>query len=125
MRYRGIRQASDRCGDCKSLGMANQAARALQFTIQQHVRAARAFHTGLIAETQRHLEILERLEQPLDVLRRPNLFRRETLSAVDESCRLMRRLEEMKHPWRETYRDFRESVQKIRGLLRRRLRRAT
>jgi hypothetical protein len=105
--------------------MANRAAGLPHLAIQQHVRAARAFHTGLIAETQRHLEILQRLEQPLDVLRRPDVFRRETLSAVDESCRLMRRLEEMKQPWRETYRDFRESVQKIRGLLRRRLRRVT
>jgi hypothetical protein len=105
--------------------MANRAAGPLEFTIRQHVRAARAFHTGLIAETQRHMEILQRLEQPLDVLRRPNAFRRETLSAVDESCRLMRRLEEMKQPWRETYHDFRQSVQTIRGLLRRRLRRAT
>jgi len=87
--------------------------------VQQRVRAARAFHAGLIAETQRHLDVLRGFDRLIDVLRNPEHRLKDKLKAADESWRQLRRLERLKYPWRATYADLRQSVHTIRLLLRR------
>jgi hypothetical protein len=87
--------------------------------VDQRVRAARAFHAGLIAETQRHLDVLRGFDRLIDVLRHPEHRLKDKLKAADESWRQLRRLERLKDPWRTTYADLRQSLHTIRLLLRR------
>ena len=82
---------------------------------QRHIAALRAFHTGLIAETHRHLRVLQEMTQHIDLLRRPQLAPSAKLAAVRETCRQLRALESLKRPWRETYRDFRHSLGRARS----------
>jgi len=84
---------------------------------QRHIAALRAFHTGLIAETHRHLRVLQEMTQHIDVLRRPQLTPTAKLAAARETCRQLRALESLKRPWRETYRDFRRSLGRARALI--------
>jgi DNA/RNA-binding domain of Phe-tRNA-synthetase-like protein len=81
---------------------------------KRHVAALRAFHTGLVAETHRHLHVLTGMARHIDVLRQPNRLADEKLAAAHASCRLLTKLERLKQPWRETYRDFRRSLKRAR-----------
>jgi hypothetical protein len=87
--------------------------------VMRHVSAARAFHTGLIAETHRHLHVLRRMARYIDVLRRSNRRATEKLTAAAASCRELRSLEELKRPWQDLHRDFRYHLRRAHALLRR------
>lgn len=92
--------------------------------LHQHVSAVRAYHTGLVSETQRHLHVLQAFERHIDVLRHPSRLPGEKLKAAHESWRHLRRLEQLKGPWRETYKDFRGSLRRVRTLLKQMVKRA-
>ena len=83
---------------------------------QRYIAALRAFHTGLLAETHRHLRVLEQMRPQIDVLRGLQPTAPEKLNAVDEAFRQLRALEALKQPWRETYRDFRRSLRRVRAV---------
>jgi hypothetical protein len=84
--------------------------------VERYIAALRAFHTGLLAETHRHLHVLEQMTPQIDVLRRLQPTTPEKLTAVDETFRQLRALEALKQPWRETYRDFRRSLRRVRAV---------
>jgi hypothetical protein len=79
---------------------------------QRHIAALRAFHTGLLAETHRHLRVLQQMAAHIDILRRPQPTAPEKLAAAHGAWRQLRALEALKQPWRETHRDFRRSLRR-------------
>lgn len=83
---------------------------------EQHISALRAYHTGLVAETYRHLRVLAAMAEQINILRRRHATPREKLGAVQATCRHLRALETLKRPWVETYRDFRRSLRRARAL---------
>jgi hypothetical protein len=83
---------------------------------RRHVAALRAYHTGLVAETHRHLHVLTEMSRHIDVLRRPNGQFADKLAAAHACCRQLVRLEGLKQPWRDTYRDFRRSLHRSQAL---------
>jgi hypothetical protein len=82
--------------------------------IQRHISAIRAFHTGLIAETQRHLRVLQEMARHIDLLRSRYTPPPAKLAALRAACRQLRALEALKQPWRETYRDLRHRLRRAR-----------
>jgi hypothetical protein len=86
--------------------------------VKRHVAALRAFHTGLVSETHQHLYVLAQMARHLDVLRQPSQRSEEKLAAAHAGCRQLTRLERLKQPWREPYRDFRRSLQRVRTVYR-------
>jgi hypothetical protein len=84
---------------------------------ERHIAAIRAFHTGLVAETQRHLRVLREMSRYIDLLRRPQTTPPAKLAALRAACRELRALEALKQPWRETYRDLRQRLRRARVLL--------
>lgn len=93
--------------------------------VRRHILAIRAFHTGLIAETHRHLRALQQMAPYIELMRRPYPTTSAKLAAVRAACRELRRLEALKEPWRETYRDFRRSLGRARALFARLVRRSS
>jgi hypothetical protein len=93
----------------------NQADR---LALARHVSAARAFHTGLIAETHRRLSILTQMAEHLDVLRSPGAAAATKITAIEVSCRHLVALGKP-GDWRGTYRDLRGSLHAIRAHLKR------
>ena len=87
--------------------------------VAQHTRAVRAFHTGLVAETYRHLHVLRAIDHHIDVLRHSERELSEKLTAAQASWRELRRLEHLKEPWRETQRDLSRNLRRLRILLER------
>jgi hypothetical protein len=85
--------------------------------VKRHISAARAFHTGLIAETYRHLHALQKMAPFIEILRHPDRRPHEKLAAATASCRELKALERMRQPWRDTYRDFRHSIQRAQAVL--------
>ena len=85
--------------------------------IQRHIAAIRAFHTGLVAETERHLHVLDEMARHIDLLRRPHATAAAKLAAVRGACRQLRALEALKQPWREIYRDLRYRLRRARVLV--------
>ena len=85
----------------------------------RHTSAARAFHTGLIADTHRLRVTLDKMVPHLDVLRRHALASSERLAAAEASCRHLKTLRRLAEAWRDTYRDLQTSVRRVRGHLRR------
>lgn len=83
---------------------------------ERHITAIRAFHTGLIAETQRHLRVLDDMARHIDLLRRRHTTASAKLAAVRAACRELRALEALKEPWREIYRDLRYRLHRTRVL---------
>ena len=79
---------------------------------QRHIAALRAFHTGLLAETHRHLHVLQQMTAYIDILRRPQPTAPEKLAAAQGAWRQLRALEALKQPWRETHRDFRRTLRR-------------
>jgi hypothetical protein len=101
------------------IDMSVRLSRSRQYSdVKRHVTALRAFHTGLIAETHRHLHALQQMVQYIDVLRHPTQPTQEKLAAAEASCRELKSLERLRQPWRDTYRDFRTSLRRARTLLR-------
>ena len=84
----------------------------------RHVTAARAFHTGLVAETQRHLYVLRAVARHIELLRQRRRPSRERLVAAEACCEHMKTLESLRQPWLETFRDLRTSLHNLRALLR-------
>ena len=85
----------------------------------RHVSAARAFHTGLLADTHRLRDALTVLAKHLDVIRQRRTGIAEKLDAADASCLQLKILETLGDSWRETYCDLRGSVHRVRLHLRR------
>jgi hypothetical protein len=79
----------------------------------RHISAIRAFHTGLVAETQRHLHVLKEMGQHIDRLRSRDIPPQAKLADVRAACRQLRALEALKQPWRETYRDLRDRLRRL------------
>jgi hypothetical protein len=84
---------------------------------QRHISAARAFHTGLVAETHRRLRSLRDLAVHIDVLRHSNRQPAEKLAAVKACDVHLATLERLTRPWRDTYRDLRQSLRRARTIL--------
>src|ERR1700738_78500 len=86
--------------------------------LTRRVRAIRAFHTGLLAETHRHLHSLRQMAPCIEILRHPMRKADEKLAAVEASCRQLKAVERLRQPWRDPYRDLRDSLRRARALLR-------
>jgi hypothetical protein len=86
--------------------------------MRECVTAFRAFHTGLIAESHRHVHALRAFERHIDVLRHPARRVRQKLAAAHYCWRRLEHLEQLKAPWQDTFRDFKESLRRVRALLR-------
>lgn len=87
--------------------------------VLRHASAARAHHTGLLAETDRLVGVLRKLAQHLSVIRErgPNLS--EKINAAEESCCHLRSIETLRSAWGESYVDLRRSVRRLRFHLKR------
>jgi hypothetical protein len=85
---------------------------------QRHVSALRAFHTGLIAETHRHLHVLMEVARHIDALRKPTVPPEAKLAAANASARQLTKLKRLKQPWCETYLDLLRSLQRVRSVYR-------
>jgi hypothetical protein len=86
---------------------------------RRHVAALRAFHTGLVAETDRHMYVLAQMARHITVLRQLDQSPEKKLAVADASYRHLSRLERLKQACVETYRDARRSLQRVRALYRR------
>ena len=98
--------------------MVSAAARVAFRRVHKYVTAIRAFHTGLISETHRHLHAIRGLERDIDVLRHPTCEPREKLAAVHRATRQLQSVDELKQPWRDTLRDLKRSLRRAEALLR-------
>jgi len=87
--------------------------------VRRHASAARAFHTGLVADTHRRLRVLQQMAQHINVLRHQASGHADKLSATEAACRHLKTLEKLDVPWRETYLDLRRRLRQIRVHLRR------
>jgi hypothetical protein len=81
--------------------------------IRRHITAARAFHTDLIAVTQRRLRVLTNLTRHLNILRSAGSTLPERLSAAEASRRELETLEQLRRSSRSTHRDLRNAVKRI------------
>ena len=93
--------------------------RASRLNLQHHLAGVRAFHAGLVAETQRRSEVLNKLGQHIDRLRRRGSTAQQKLKAAEESCRHLNELRKMHRPWHETYTDLTRYMRHVRDHLRR------
>ena len=82
--------------------------------IIRHVSAARAFHTGLIADSQRIRAAVGTLTDHLNVVRHAKSGPAATLAAVEAAYLHLSTIERFADAWRETYRDLRRSVRLLR-----------
>jgi len=96
---------------CTNRGMAPQ--RPLGKRIHRHISAARAFHTDLIAETQRRLRLLTNLTRHLNTLRSRDSTLTERLSAADSSRQELKTLDQLRQSSVSTHRDLRNAVRRI------------
>lgn len=92
---------------------------ALHAEARRYIAAARAFHTGLIAESQKHLHVLGTFTRHIDALREERRHAREKLASVQACCQELAKLRRLRQPWRETYDDFRHSLVRARAVFRR------
>ena len=81
--------------------------------IHRHISAARAFHTDLIAETQRRLRLLTNLTRHLDTLRSRESTLPERLSAAESWNRDLNTLDQLRQSAVATHRDLRKAVRRI------------
>lgn len=93
--------------------------RASRLNLQRHLSGVRAFHAGLVAETQRRFEVLNKLGQHIDRLRRPGSTAHQKLKAAEQSCHHLAELRKMHRPWQETYTDLTRYMRHVRDHLRR------
>jgi len=82
--------------------------------IVRHLSAARAFHTGLIADTQRVRAALSTLTDHLNVVRHSKSTPAAKLAAVEAAYLHMSTIDRLSIAWRETHRDLRRSVRLLR-----------
>lgn len=91
----------------------------LTAAVHRHASAARAFHTGLVADTYRLGVTVRRLTRHLAVMRHPTTGLLEKLTAAEASCVHLNSLGKLRTTWSETYRDLRHSVRHVRFHLKR------
>jgi hypothetical protein len=81
--------------------------------VHRHICAARAFHTGLVAETHRRLRLLAALASHLNVLRSRESTLVEKAAAAQSSRRHLDDLEELRLASLATHRDLRSALTRI------------
>jgi len=81
--------------------------------IHRHISAARAFHTDLIAETQRRLRVLTNLARHLNVLRSRDSTLAERLTAAELSRQELETLEQLRQSSVSTHRDLRNALRRV------------
>jgi len=91
----------------------------LQDEARQQIKAIRAFHTGLVAESHKHLHVLATFNRHMDVLREERRHVRDKLGSVQACCRELANLRSLRQPWRDTYDDLRHSLLRARALFQR------
>ena len=101
------------------MGRIGRPKEALQQEARRHIAAVRAFHTGLVAESHRHLHVLATFTRHVDVLRQDGRRVPVKLAAVEACCRELANLRRLRQPWRDTYDDLRHSLVRARALFRR------
>src|SRR5581483_7174313 len=87
-------------------------------TIEQHIAAIRAFHMGLLAETQRRLHLMGRIAPQIDALADSSRSVRQRLAAAEGAFVHVRTLGTFVEPWRAVYRDLRRHLRQLRTQLR-------
>jgi hypothetical protein len=87
--------------------------------LRRHVSAARAHHTGLIADTSRLRAAVSGLTKHLNVIRHPDPPLDAKLVATEQCCSQLTRLENLGTTWRDTFSDLRRSMRRVRFHLRR------
>jgi hypothetical protein len=107
------------------MGRTRRTKEALHDEARRYIAAARAFHTGLVAESQKHLHVLATFTRHMDVLREERRHAREKLASAEACCRELANLRRLRQPWRETYDDLRHSLVRARALFRRILERSS
>jgi hypothetical protein len=103
----------------RDMGRPRRTKEALNAEARRYIGAARAFHTGLVAESQKHLHVLATFTRHIDVLREERRHAREKLASVQACCEQLAHLRRLRQPWRETYEDLRHSLIRARTLFRR------
>jgi hypothetical protein len=101
------------------MGRIRHTKEALHEEARQHIAAVRAFHTGLMAESHRHLHVLATFTRYVDVLRQEGRHVPAKLAAVEACCRELANLRRLRQPWRDTFDDLRHSLIRTRALFRR------
>jgi hypothetical protein len=81
--------------------------------VHRHISAARAFHSGLIADTHRRLRVLMNLARHLDVLRSRKSTPAEKAAAAETSRQHLDMFEQLWRSSRETYRDLKNAIKRI------------
>jgi hypothetical protein len=101
------------------MGRIRRSSEALHHEARRHIAALRAFHTGLVAESHKHLHVLAAFTRHVDVLREEQRHVRDKLASAEACWRELANLRRLRQPWRETYEDLRRSVSRARALFRR------
>jgi hypothetical protein len=101
------------------MGRTRRTKQVLHDEARRHIAAARAFHTGLVAECQKHLHVLATFTRHIEVLGEERRPAQEKLAAIQACCRELANLRRLRQPWRETYEDLRHSLVRARALFRR------
>lgn len=101
------------------MGRTRRYSEALHDEARRYIAAVRAFHTGLVAESHKHLHVLATFTRHVDVLREERRHVRDKLASAEACCRELANLRRLRQPWRETYEDFRHSLLRARAVFRR------
>src|SRR6478672_13113391 len=101
------------------MGRIRRTKEALHQEARRHVAAVRAFHTGLMAESHKHLHVLATFTRHVEVLRQEGRHVPAKLEAVEACCRELANLRRLRQPWRDTFDDLRHSLIRTRTLFRR------
>jgi hypothetical protein len=101
------------------MGRIRRTKEALHDDARRHIAAVRAFHTGLMAESHKHLHVLATFTRHVDVLRQEGRHVPAKLAAVEACCRELANLRRLRQPWRDTFDDLRHSLIRTRALFRR------
>ena len=115
----GYARRSNRHVACRDMGRIRRSREALHTEARQHIAAIREFHTGLVAESHKHLHVLRAFTRHVDKLREERRHVRERLASAEACWRELANLRRLRQPWRETYEDLGRSVLRARALLRR------
>ena len=112
---------SSGCGTSlvRDMGRTRRSREAPHDEARRQIAAVRAFHTGLVAESHKHLHVLATFTRHVEVLREERRHVREKLASVEACCRELAMLRRLRQPWRETYDDLRHSLLRARALFRR------
>ena len=100
------------------MGRTRRTKEALHDEVRRQIAAVRAFHTGLIAESHKHLHVLATFTRHVDVLRQERRHAHERLASIEGCCSELANLRRLRQPWRQTYEDLRHSLPRARALLR-------